>query len=240
MKNACIDFGNTRIKIGIFDDETLNETLSVLTLDEVMGILEWHAVENIMISSVTFSYSQIKEILPSEQKVIFLDASTPLPILNNYQTPATLGYDRIAAAIGANWRFADQNCLILDIGTAIKYDFISKQNTFEGGLISPGRRMRFEALHTFTKKLPLLDTVAVPELIGRSTEQCMASGVLNGIVAEINGIIEKYTQKHDLKILICGGDAPYFESQINYPTFAAPNLVIEGLNRILYHNVKNI
>ena len=100
--------------------------------------------------------------------------------------------------------------------------------------------MRFNALHTFTKKLPLLDTVEIPELIGQSTETCMSSGVMNGIAAEINGIIDEYLKKLKLRVLICGGDAPYFETKIKYPTFATPNLVLEGLNRILQYNVTEI
>jgi type III pantothenate kinase len=151
-----------------------------------------------------------------------------------------LGYDRIAAGVGANLRYPSQNCLVIDIGTAIKYDLVSAENAFEGGIISPGRRMRFNALHTFTKKLPLLDTVEIPELIGHSTESCMKSGVMKGITAEINGIIDEYLKKLKLTVLICGGDAPYFETKIKYPTFAAPNLVLEGLNRILQYNVTEI
>jgi type III pantothenate kinase len=240
MKNASIDFGNTRIKIGLFINNSLLKIFRVTTLPEAAELLKANSVENAIVSSVTLSIADISKELKFLNSLLFLDFKTPLPIKNNYSTPETLGYDRIAAAVGANLRFPDQNCLIIDIGTAIKYDLVSYQNTFEGGIISPGRRMRFNALHTFTKKLPLLDTVETPELIGQSTETCMTSGVMNGIVAEINGIIDEYIKKLNLTVLICGGDAPYFETKIKYPTFAAPNLVLEGLNRILQYNVTEI
>lgn len=240
MTNASIDFGNTRIKIGLFRNDSLLEIFRVATLSETAEFLKVNSVQNAIVSSVTLSNSEISENLNFLKSLIFLDYNTPLPIKNNYATPKTLGYDRIAAAVGANLRYPNQNCLIIDIGTAIKYDFVSDQNAFEGGIISLGRRMRFNALHTFTKKLPLLDTVEIPELIGQSTETCMSSGVMNGITAEINGIIDEYLKKLKLRVLICGGDAPYFETKIKYPTFATPNLVLEGLNRILQYNVTEI
>jgi type III pantothenate kinase len=240
MKNASIDFGNTRIKIGLFNNDSLLEIFRVATLSETAELLIANSVQNAIVSSVTLSNLEISEKINFLKSLIYLDYNTPLPIKNNYATPKTLGYDRIAAAVGANLRYPNQNCLIIDIGTAIKYDLVSDKNAFEGGIISLGRRMRFNALHTFTKKLPLLDTVEIPELIGQSTETCMSSGVMNGITAEINGIIDEYLKKLKLRVLICGGDAPYFETKIKYPTFATPNLVLEGLNRILQYNVTEI
>ncbi len=240
MINASIDFGNTRIKIGLFSNEGLLEIFRVGTLYETAELLTANSVQNAIVSSVTVSNTEISHELNFLKSLLFLDYKTPLPIKNNYKTPNTLGYDRIAAAVGANLRFPNQNCLIIDMGTAIKYDLVSADNAFEGGIISLGRKMRFCALHTFTKKLPLLDTVEIPELVGDSTESCMTSGVINGIAAEINGIIDEYIKKLKLTLLICGGDAPYFETKIKYPTFAAPNLVLEGLNRILQYNVTEI
>jgi type III pantothenate kinase len=240
MTNASIDLGNSRIKIGLFQNQELIDVFRVGTVSETAQLLMAKSVQNAIVSSVTVSNIEISRELNFLQSLLFLDYNTPLPIKNNYKTPTTLGYDRIAATVGANLRYPSQNCLIIDIGTAIKYDLVSAENAFEGGIISPGRRMRFNALHTFTKKLPLLDTVEIPDLVGHSTESCMKSGVMNGITAEINGIIDEYLKKLKLTVLICGGDAPYFETKIKYPTFAAPNLVLEGLNRILQYNVTEI
>ncbi|MCP9766839.1 type III pantothenate kinase [Lacihabitans sp. LS3-19] len=238
--NASIDFGNTRIKIGLFENDQLVELIRVISTQEVLEILKANNVQNIIISSVTLPKEEILMAFSSFKNTVFLDKNTPFPIINGYGTPETLGYDRMAAAAGAKFYFPEDNCLIIDIGTAIKYDLVLADNTFKGGIISPGRAMRFKALHTFTKNLPLLDSTIIPDLVGNSTNSCMESGVMNGIVAEINGIIEEYIKKLKITILICGGDAPYFESKIKYPTFAAPNLVLEGLNRILQYNVNKI
>jgi type III pantothenate kinase len=238
MINASLDFGNTRIKIGLFKDQQLEEIVRLTTIAETQDYLISKKIKNVIVSSVTYPKKEIYETFSFVENLVFLDFETPLPIINNYESPKTLGYDRVAAAIGANIRFPNQNCLVIDIGTALKYDFVSDKNAFEGGIISLGRRMRFNALHTFTKKLPLLDTVEIPDLIGQTTESCMHSGVMNGIVAEINGIIEQYLKKFNFQVIITGGDAGLFESRIKYPTFAAPNLVLEGLNRILSYNVK--
>ena len=236
MKSAAIDIGNTRIKVGFFLEDKLQSQSRYSTMDEVLKELS-ETETPLIISSVVVSEEDLNEIFKDFSTKIILNSKTPLPIINNYGTPETLGYDRLAAVIGANGRFPDQNCLVIDIGTAIKYDFVSDENAFIGGIIAPGREMRFKALHTFTKKLPLLNATNIPALIGTSTETCMESGVLNGILAEINGMIESYVESYNPVVLLCGGDAPYFETQIKYPTFATPNLVLEGLNRILLYNV---
>ena len=236
MKSAAIDIGNTRIKVGFFLEDKLQSQSRYSTMDEVLKELS-ETETPLIISSVVVSEEDLNEIFKDFSTKIILNSKTPLPIKNNYGTPETLGYDRLAAVIGANGRFPDQNCLVIDIGTAIKYDFVSDENAFIGGIIAPGREMRFKALHTFTKKLPLLNATNIPALIGTSTETCIESGVLNGILAEINGMIESYVESYNPVVLLCGGDAPYFETQIKYPTFATPNLVLEGLNRILLYNV---
>lgn len=236
MKSAAIDIGNTRIKVGFFLEDKLQSQSRYSAMGEVLKELS-ETETPLIISSVVVSEEDLNEIFKDFSTKIILNSKTPLPVINNYGTPETLGYDRLAAIIGANGRFPDQNCLVIDIGTAIKYDFVSDENAFIGGIIAPGREMRFKALHTFTKKLPLLNATNIPALIGTSTETCMESGVLNGILAEINGMIESYVESYNPVVLLCGGDAPYFETQIKYPTFATPNLVLEGLNRILLYNV---
>lgn len=235
--HLVIDIGNTAAKVGFYENTKLVEVRRADGLEELIsGIFEFRDLPCI-ISSVAHQELEIVSLFADFTNKIVLNAETPLPIKNNYGSPQSLGYDRLAAAVGANARYPDQNCLVVDIGTAIKYDLVSAENAFIGGVISPGREMRFKALHTFTKKLPLLNATDIPALIGDSTKTCIESGVLNGVVAEINGMIEKYIESYNPVVLLCGGDAQYFETQIKYPTFAAPNLVLEGLNRILLYNV---
>ncbi|MBK6977193.1 MAG: type III pantothenate kinase [Cytophagaceae bacterium] len=235
--NVCIDIGNTRTKVGYFENGKLLNVQRIPAAEKLFDFLRIEDNDRIIISSVVKSIDELKLLFKNYPSVLFLNSDSLLPIKNNYASPKTLGYDRIAAAIGATVHFPGENVLVIDIGTAVKYDFVDFENTFVGGIISPGKRMRFKALNTFTQKLPLLDTDDIPELIGNNTESCMKSGVMNGLLAEINGIIEEYQKKVNFQIITTGGDAPYFESRIKYPTFAAPNLVLEGLNRILEYNV---
>jgi type III pantothenate kinase len=237
--NAAIDLGNTFAKIGFFAGNELVEVKKGLSIDELKTLLSLKNVKNLIISSVTRSQNELEEIFKEYNfNKIFLSPITSLPIKKDYETPLTLGSDRIAGAVGANFLFPQQNCLIIDMGTAIKYDYVSADATFQGGIISPGMRIRFEALHTFTKRLPLVEAHEIPDLIGKSTISCIQSGVVNGIIAEVNGMIENYSKLGNIQVILCGGDAPFFESQIKKPTFALSNLVLIGLNRILLYNVE--
>ena len=175
-------------------------------------------------------------------KMIWLSHETPVPIQNQYGTPATLGMDRLAAVVGASYSFAGQDCLVIDAGTCITFDYIDRDKNYLGGSISPGLAMKFKALHTFTGKLPLVEqtekNVEQVPLIGQDTVSCLQSGVFNGTLAEVEGLITTYTkQSPDLVTVMCGGDAPFFETNLKARIFAVPDLVLIGLNRILNYNV---
>ncbi len=240
MKYLAIDIGNTSVKAGFFEEKELKKVKRFGSVQEALKETGEHAEVPVIIASVAHTGEELKQLFTGFTRKIILDAQTPVPLRNAYESRGTLGYDRLAAAVGANGRFPDRNCLVVDIGTAVKYDFVSSANAFVGGVISPGREMRFKALHTFTKKLPLLDATDIPGLVGTHTEACMQSGVMNGMVAELNGMIGSYQESYNPVVLLCGGDAQYFETQIKYPTFAAPNLVLEGLIRILLYNVAEV
>lgn len=236
---AAIDIGNTFAKIGFFEENELITFRKDLPLEELDDLVIEQNCNAVIVSSVTKSQAELEDIFGAyPRKKLFLNSATPLPIQKDYETPETLGADRVAAAVGANFIFPNQNCLIVDMGTAIKYDYVSGDAVFRGGIISPGMRIRFEALHTFTKRLPLLNAEGIPGLIGKSTKGCIQSGVINGIIAELNGIIERYSELGDCNVILCGGDAQFFENQIKNPTFVAPNLVLIGLNRILAYNIE--
>jgi type III pantothenate kinase len=240
MKNLCIDFGNTYSKIGYFEDSVLIEYFPKINSETVINFCKNIDFEQIMICSVTKSAEELRQEFAVLNKIVkILEPNTPIPIQKNYETPQTLGGDRLAAAVGATVIFPNENCLIIDAGTCIKYDFVENGAIFQGGIIAPGLRMRFKAMHHFTKKLPLIENYEPwPKLIGKNTVNAMQSGVLNGMVAEINGIIDQYaTQLTKFKIILCGGDAPLFESRLKYPTFVVPELVPIGLNRILMLNM---
>ena len=163
--------------------------------------------------------------------------STPIPIENLYLTKDTLGVDRLANAVAANSIFPQRNVLVVDCGTCVKYDFVNHKNQYLGGSISPGLQMRFKALNQFTGKLPLLKPEAHPSLIGDSTETAITSGVINGLVAEIKGVIKSYTSIYEnLTVILTGGDASFFDKELKSNIFVEPNLTLIGLNEILRYN----
>lgn len=172
------------------------------------------------------------------KKIIFLNSKTLLPIKNSYQTPETLGSDRIAGAVGAWKHFKKGPVLSIDVGTCITFDLVNEESAYCGGAISPGLQMRFKALYDNTDGLPLIKMSGETPLIGTSTADSIKSGVVNGIVAEIDGMIEKYQAVFpDIQCIITGGDGDFFAKRLKNPIFASPNLVLVGLNEILDYNL---
>jgi type III pantothenate kinase len=236
--NLVIDYGNSAAKVGIFDHQNLMEKLTLASSEELRQFLQNAAAENIIISSVKEDAAQVISWAPRAKKKFILNHTLPLPVTNLYATPTTLGVDRLAGACGAQQVFPLQHCLVIDAGTCINYDFLDKDGKYYGGAISPGLKMRFQAVHTFTAKLPLVTPKGHVPLIGDSTESCIQSGVVNGIIAEIDGIIDQYSKKFEgLRVILCGGDALFFENQLKASIFASPELVLIGLNSILNYNV---
>jgi len=234
--NLVIDCGNTRIKAATFSGEMLADKFSFSSTDELKTFLNAKEFESVIVSSVSLPGTEVLSWTKSK-KSFLLSYSLPLPIQILYKTPETLGVDRIAAVCGALSIFPSGNCLVIDSGTCITFDFIDRDKNYLGGAISPGIAMRFEAMHTFTKKLPLVAAKGSEKLIGDSTESCMRSGVMNGILAEVRGIIGDYIAIYpDLRVVLCGGDTQFFENNLKPTIFAAPDLVLSGLNRILLYN----
>ncbi|MEJ8802544.1 type III pantothenate kinase [Pontibacter sp. H249] len=238
MRSAAIDIGNTGTKYGIFEGDALVKQGYFTGHDLPQELLN-QTFEQAIIASVAESTQQIAARLSVKGSVLTLSAQTALPVSNKYKTPETLGADRIAAAVGAHYLFSDHNCLIFDAGTCITHDFIDKEGSYFGGGISPGLTMKFNALHTFTKRLPLVErTESDYPLAGQTTQESILSGVLAGTVGELNGFIQAYSEKaKDLTVILCGGDAGFFESKLKGRIFVIPELVLIGLHRILAHNV---
>jgi len=241
--NLIIDIGNTRTKIAIFENGKIIKysAFENLTPDDLEDISSGQEITHCIVSSVKDIDRIILEYLSSRYKLIILDAMTPLPVKNLYETPETLGKDRIAAAVAAGFLFPGSDTLVVDAGTAITYDLILGGKTYIGGGISPGLDMRFKALNAFTGKLPLVSDINPAPLTGSNTTDSIRSGVINGTVSEIEGIISMYRQKYpSLEVILTGGNHYFFDKQLKIKTFAAPNLVLEGLNIILEYNIAKI
>lgn len=236
--NLVIDSGNSAAKVGIFDHQRLVEKGTFSTLQDLEGFVREAHYTHVIISSVKADVQSISSWADKAARVLVLDKELPLPITNLYATPDTLGMDRLAGVCGANELFPGLPSLVIDAGTCITYDFIDERANYHGGSISPGLFMRFRAVHTFTAKLPLVSPIKDAALIGTSTESSIQSGVVNGLLAEMEGIIERYERQFSgLRVILCGGDVGFFENQLKASIFASPELVLHGLNSILIHNV---
>ena len=237
--NIAIDYGNSSAKVGVFDGHDLVEHHIFPAADELKTFLENFSGEYLIISSVSRDAAEVSSWARRINTRFILNPALPLPVINRYATPETLGVDRIAGVCGAQSLFPGQPCLVIDCGTCITFDILDRSGSFLGGAISPGLRMRFQAVHTFTRRLPLVEPLDTVPLIGTSTDTCIRSGVINGLVAEIDGIVAQYqAQFPDLQVILTGGDARFFENKLKASIFAVPELVLSGLNSILIHNAR--
>lgn len=239
--NLIIDIGNTRIKVAIFYGEVLVRSFATdqFLLDDLKELRsDYPTLNKAIISSVRQHINDTIQLLKKEMDfVIALDSFTPVPVQNCYETPETLGKDRLAAAVGANHLYPDQDLLVIDAGTAITYDFVNRKNQYLGGYITPGLSMRFKALHHFTEKLPLLKPDEPESRFGSNTHDAIQGGIQLGLEGELEKIIKQMTPLQDeLKIILSGGDTKYFEKLLKNYKFVALDTILLGLNTILNFN----
>ena len=233
MRKITLDEGNTSVKLALFDNETLVSKYNNIDLNFVIKLLP--KCDRLILSTVK-NKSNFKTLF-SNKNFVLLNNSTPLPIKILYKSPTSLGNDRIALAVGAITNFPNKNVLVIDAGTCITYDLINSKKEYLGGSISPGIQMRYNALHQFTSQLPLLESVDTAMLTGVNTEESIHSGIINGVFVEIDGIIQRYTNQYpDIKVIVTGGNAKFFDKGLKNTIFAKPNLLMEGLNKILDYN----
>ena len=240
MHNLILDFGNTLFKVAVFDRGNLIHKFSGenLQLSDLIALKkQFPNLKKAIYSKVVDMDQELIDYIHKEFRTIELTHQTPIPIHNLYKTPNTLGKDRLAAAIGASQLFPEKTLLVIDAGSSITYELLTPEGYLGGG-ISPGITMRFKALHHFTGKLPLITRFEnTAKLLGKNTEEAMLSGVLNGILAEVDGIIERYKKDYpDIFVLFTGGDLKHFDKNLKNNIFAAENLVLQGLNFILEYN----
>ena len=240
--NLIVDAGNTFVKWAIFKEDNIVKK-DIAQYEELENTLmsinkRYPKVKSCMISSVgNFPLSLIPELKKSYE-VYTLDYKTNLPFKNLYETPKTLGVDRIALISACVEKFPEKPCLVIDAGTCITYDFVDANKLYYGGSISPGIRLRYQALHNFTAKLPLLETKQPKGFIGSNTQEAIHSGVIHGVSNEIDGIIDNYKLNYpDLTVILTGGDANFLSKNLKSTIFANSNFLLEGLNFILKHNL---
>lgn len=241
MKNLIVDIGNTRVKYALMDQCEIcalstSELFDTAVVRELIEPFGGEINRAIVCSTRSDGQRECEALRLLGLEVFLFAADSAVPLANDYLTPHTLGRDRLAAAVGADFLYGDHPLLIVDFGTAITCDVVS-DHTFRGGFISPGRSMRLRALHDYTARLPLVG--AATEILpwGRSTEEALQQGVEQGILGEIEGHIARFKQKFDnLLVIFTGGEAKHFAKQIKNTIFADCDLVLLGLNRILEYN----
>ncbi len=237
--NLVIDSGNTLSKWAVFDKTVIIEWrqtkhLVQNTLDDIFAK---YTVDAVIVSDVSGATDSLLSFLKKDRQFIKMSSSVATPIKIKYASRETLGSDRIAAAVGGNTLFPENNTLVIQAGTCITYEMINDKGEYFGGAISPGLDMRLRALNTFTAHLPLVKKEKIDFLTGNSTKNSILSGVFNGCIAEADGIIDRYKEIFpELKVVLCGGDIFFFDKRLKNRIFATANLVLNGLNIILEHN----
>ncbi len=239
-----VDVGNTRIKSAVFEGDSLLELFVFDEVDleeKIENILnEFENISHLIVASV--GNIERKAFLRFENRIqiYFLNSNDVFPFANKYATPHTLGIDRMVLTAGATLKFPNKNRLVIDVGTCVTYDFVNANNEYLGGAISPGLRLRYESLHAFTAKLPLLELQPPDSLIGNSTTESIHSGVVNGFVYEIDGFIDKYREKYpNFIIILTGGDAVFLAKRLKNTIFANSNFLLESLNQFFLYKINN-
>ena len=233
--------GNTRTKVGYFQGRNLQRTWACKPsqleelLQEIVELIP--PQDSLSVGWASVNQDEALQALGVwdrwEERPHFyhLTHRFPFPIQNMYQSPETLGMDRILAVVGALGKISAPPVLVIDIGTAVTYDFVDKASRYLGGGISLGMRMRFQALSTFTARLPLISPENNFTLVGNSTHESIRSGVVNGLLEEIAGIIQRYKSEfsEEIVVILSGGDATFFEKRLKSINFVEQNLVLMGI-----------
>ena len=235
--SLCLDFGNTNLKAALFLGDKMsekvifNEAEALFTIEK---IIEMHKPVRAILSSDINHSKEIETLLQNNTKFVLLNSQTRLPFLNAYGSPETLGNDRLALVAALSKLYPNENSIVISTGTCITYNFLAKNNAFRGGAISPGVELRLRAMHEFTDKLPLISREGHLSVLGYDTETSIRSGAINGIAAEIDGMISRFeSQSGKINAVLTGGDSPFFESRLKNKIFADTNFLFKGLYAIL-------
>lgn len=234
-KTICFDFGNTRLKCGVFEGDQLVESITLEDDKEstIEGLIRKYEPSKSLLSSVINHNPAIEAVLAGATKFHKLDHHSKIPVTTPVGKPETIGADRLAQVVAASFLYPGKNNLVIGLGTAITYNFINKKKEFLGGGISPGLEMRLKSLQAFTAKLPLVEKDWNFPLVGYDTRTNILSGVILGMSKEIDGMIDLYHEKYgNLNVLLTGGDSTYFAYHLKNKIFADLNLIFKGLYAI--------
>lgn len=243
MHNLVVDIGNTNSKLAIFNHRELvhYQRFPKLELTHLSSLIGQYEVQNVAVSSVSDDVREFRDFLAERVNYVDFNTGIDAGIRNYYESTSTLGLDRWAKVIAASRLFSNQDCLMIDAGTCITYDVLNSKREYFGGSISPGINMRFKALNHYTGRLPLLNWSDEEKNIpaGSNTHHAIKSGVLQGVVHEIEGFIRAENNENEqLLVIITGGDADFLNKQLKNSIFATqiihePYLVLKGINEVI-------
>ena len=229
MSNLVVEIGNTALKAAWSDNTTLGKTFRYQGekyLDFILSLTHREKPEVMVVSSVTpLTEAEMVSLQGECNRLLVLD-SNHKELLIGYGLPAYLSYDRAASILAARHLFKGRGCTIVDFGTTLTVDFTDQEGLYRGGNISLGFRTRFKALSRYSRSLPLVEIPENPAETGLSEVASIESGVVSGIIFEIEG----YLNLHPENIAVfTGGDANYFAKRMKSSIFAICNLVLMGL-----------
>jgi len=231
----CFDFGNTRKKVAVFNNQELNKTIFLENdnNDSIRSLISTYQPSKSILSSVIDHNPEIEDILAASSKFHKLSHLTRLAFTTPVSKPESIGADRLALASAAVHFYPKMHNLVIGMGSCVTYNFINKYHEFLGGAISPGMEMRFKSMNQFTAKLPLVRAESNVPLIGYDTRTNLLSGVVIGMAKEIDGFIESYDEKYaNFNVLLTGGDLVHLASHLKKKIFADPDLIFKGLYAI--------
>lgn len=235
MTTFCLDFGNTRKKSVVYENETIiySQVFTQNIIAEVEAIIQQYQPQSSILSSVVLDNLGVDDILKTKTHFHQLNFTSKLPITTPVGKPETIGSDRLAICSGAVAMFNNYHILAIGLGSCITYNFINNQCEFLGGSISPGMNMRFKAMNDYTALLPIIKAEHQFPLVGYDTKTNLLSGVLLGLAKEIDGIVEMYKTKYEnLKVVLTGGDADFFIQHLQQNIAYNKNLLFDGLLQI--------
>ena len=229
MSNLLIEIGNTALKAAWAQETTLGKTFRYQGekyLDFILSLTQREKPSVMVISSVfSLSAQEVGQLEKECEKLLLLDPDHREKLLT-YGLPANLSYDRAAAIVAARHLFRGKGCTIVDFGTTLSIDFTSEEGLYTGGNISLGFRTRFKALSRYSRSLPLVDSPENPDPVGLSEKGSIESGVVSGIIFEMEGYLDLHPQN---VVVFTGGDANYFAKWMKSSIFVVCNLVLIGL-----------
>jgi len=240
----AVDIGNTKIKAAVFEGPVLQSRFSFGRDEAVAGVQKIFSdlpkISQSILSVVGKEQDELFLLIRKYTKVTAVSHGLAFPFINKYATPHTLGIDRMVLAAGAVLQYPAQNRLVIDAGTCITYDFTDAADNYLGGAISPGLQLRYDAMHTFTAKLPLLYPEMPEKYVGNSTAGSMHAGAVYGLLHEIDGFINAYLQDYQqLTVILTGGDADFLAKRLKNTIFANSNFLLESLNHLYLYTIKH-